>query len=349
MADKHSSSSRLGWTVGIIWLVVLVLGGAIFIVSQFPAIAAPASLNGGEAAGIFAVQEEAAPPTVTATRAPSATLPPSTPTFTVQPSETPLPSATLPEVISMITPVAFPSITPTPETLFEGPIVIGYSVQDRPIEVYRFGRGPDRYLIVAGIHGGYEINTIYLADQLIAYFTKKPDAVPTNATLYILRSLNPDGEAIPHSKDGRANANGVDLNRSFPVGWAETWDRDGCWDLLELNAGEYGGSEPETVALMAFVLEHPILAVVSYHAAAPGFYPAGEPADPDSVALAEYLSKVTGYPYPAYHTGCYMTGSMVDWTLTTGAAGVDVELSTHWDTEFAVNLNLVLALLRWKP
>ena len=203
--------------------------------------------------------------------------------------------------------------------------------------------------MVAGIHGGYEINTIELADELIAYFSRRPEVVPSDATLFIVRSLNPDGEQLAHKKEGRGNAHSVDLNRSFPVGWEPVWDRDGCWDLLELNAGQYPASEPETVALMAFVLENPVIAVVSYHSAAPGFYPAGEPLDPNSVALSKYLSNVTGYPYPAYYTGCYMTGSLVDWTLSTGAAGTDVELSTHWDTEFPLNLNLVLALLRWTP
>jgi predicted deacylase len=228
-------------------------------------------------------------------------------------------------------------------------MTIGHSVQGRPLEVWRFGRGPNQYLVIAGIHGGYELVTIELADELINYFSRKPDAVPTDATLYILRSMNPDGEALPDSKLGRANANGVDLNRSFPVEWQPDWDRDGCWDLMLLSAGEYPGSEPEAIAVMAFLLEHKITAVVSYHAAAPGFYPAGDPPDPDSVALSEYLSVASGYPYPAYYTGCYMTGSLVDWALTTGAAAVDVELATHWETEFPINLNLVLALLRWKP
>ena len=44
-----------------------------------------------------------------------------------------------------------------------------------------------------------------------------------------------------------------------------------------------------------------------------------------------------------------MTGSLVDWALTTGAAGVDVELTDHWETEFNINLTLVQALLRWEP
>jgi Zinc carboxypeptidase len=341
MSKASKRQSKLGWIVGGIWLVVALLAGGMLI------LLGGASQN--STPQVLAAVEDTQPATLqgtpTDTQAPVlADRPQATvelsPTPAMIPTRTPGPSPT---------PIVFPTIRPTNNALWEGPIVIGYSVQNRPLEVWRFGKGPSRYLVVAGIHGGYELNTIELADQLIAFFSKKPDAVPRDATLFILRSLNPDGEALPHKKEGRANANQVDLNRSFPVGWSPTWSRDGCWDLLELNAGAHPASEPETIALMAFVLENPVIAVISYHSAAPGFYPAGEPLDPNSIAMSKYLSKVTGYPYPAYKTGCYMTGSLVDWTLSTGAAGADVELSTHWDTEFDLNLNLVLALLRWTP
>ncbi len=342
MSKKSTGSRKLGWIVAVIWIAAAALAGGLLWMTQ-SSFAAPAARN--ELAAQVMPEITVLPtnthlPTASPTLVlPTATLPP-IPTATPAPTERPK---------AEITPIVFPTVVPTSDALWEGPITIGYSVEGRPLEVYRFGRGERAYLVIAGIHGGYEINTIQLADQLIGYFTRKPDAIPADATLYILRSMNPDGEALPHKKEGRSNANLVDLNRSFPVGWSDTWSRDGCWDLLELNAGAYPASEPETIALMAFVLEHPVIAVVSYHAAAPGFYPAGEPADPASVDLAEYLSASSGYPYPAFYTGCYMTGSLVDWTLSTGAAGVDVELSTHWDTEFNVNLPLVLSLLRWEP
>ena len=54
--------------------------------------------------------------------------------------------------------------TSTPFFLADGPRpgVIGLSVASRPIEVYSFGNGEREYLIVAGIHGGSEWNTIQL-------------------------------------------------------------------------------------------------------------------------------------------------------------------------------------------
>jgi hypothetical protein len=341
MANKVEKQDLIKGAVVGIWLGVILAGAALFIVlSQHNATAA--------------LLEDSQPsPDLTEVKTPEPSATPAPPASTpIQPTATPaLIPTDVPPTEVPVEPLVLPTMKPTSDALWEGPFEIGYSVQGRPIEMYRFGKGPDKYLVIGGIHGGYEINTIYLTERLITYFSKKPDAVPTNATLFILRSLNPDGEALPHKKEGRSNANLVDLNRSFPVGWSAQWDREGCWDLMELNAGKHPASEPETIALMAFVLENPVIAVVSYHAAAPGFYPAGEPWDENSKDLARHLSKATDYeyPFPPQYTNCYMTGSLVDWTLSTGAAGVDVELSTHWDTEFNLNLNLVLALLRWKP
>jgi len=77
-----------------------------------------------------------------------------------------------------------PTMRPTPD---EGESqVIGYSVEDRPLEVYRFGQGEHVLLIIAGIHGGYEWNTVALAYQLINYFRSEPEHIPEDITLYIL-------------------------------------------------------------------------------------------------------------------------------------------------------------------
>src|SRR5829696_4704340 len=74
--------------------------------------------------------------------------------------------------------------TSTPFVLARGPrpAVIGFSLAGRPIEAYTFGVGEREYLIVAGIHGGYEGNTIALANELITYINQYPDAVPTDTT-----------------------------------------------------------------------------------------------------------------------------------------------------------------------
>ena len=254
-----------------------------------------------------------------------------------------------PQSLSTHTPVPSITATATQLPLLEGPMVIGYSIEGRPLEVHRIGTGPLAFMVVAGIHGGYEVNTVQLADELISYFYQHPDQVPEGTRLYILRAMNMDGLYKPDDADGRANARQVDLNRNFPADWQVDWRRTGCWDYREINAGEMPASEPETIALMAFVLEHPLVALISYHSAAPGFYPSGSPPHADSAALAKHLAAASGYPYPARRTGCQMTGTLVDWVHANGTAAVDVELSNHWDTEFEANLKLVMALLQWRP
>jgi len=329
-------SSKFNWIVGGIWVGVVILGLAVIVLtSRFSPLPGLAKSKPTETVKSSAT---APLPRNPATVTPSP-LSPSLAESLVTPSLIPIDMLTpLPPYVKLITPVEF----------FEASIVIGYSIGGRPLEVYRFGSGPNAYLVIAGIHGGYEANTVALADELISFLSNRPELIPVDATLYILRSLNPDGLVLAYQKEGRPNMRGVDLNRNFPVDWRQTWPKRGCWDYLDLNSGEHEASEPETIALMAFVLEHPVVALVSYHAAAPGFYPAGDPPDPDSVLLARYLSQASGYPYPAVDVGCRMTGSLVDWVAATGAAAVDLELSNHWDTEFETNLKVVLALLHWR-
>jgi hypothetical protein len=241
--------------------------------------------------------------------------------------------------------------TPTPFVLTGGnrPLVIGFSVSGRPIEVYTFGNGPNRRMIVAGIHGGYEWNTIALADELITHINEHPEVIPNDSTLYILRNLNPDGDARDHGIDGRVNDHGVDLNRNFPTNWAADWDRDGCWNYGPTTGGTSPASEPETRALMTFLQSHRVQVLISYHSAALGIFPGGEPWEQKSIEFAEKLSAVTYYPFPPIDTGCKFTGTLADYAVSLGAVSVDMELATHKYTDFTRNLRALELLLEWNP
>lgn len=243
--------------------------------------------------------------------------------------------------------------TPTPFMLAYGPrpSVIGFSAAGRPIEAYTFGTGEKQYLIVAGIHGGYEGNTIALANELITYIVDHPDVIPSDATLYIIRDMNPDAEARSNDVEGRVNNNGVDLNRNFPSdNWTADWDRDGCWIFRPTTGGEYGGSEPETRTVMSFIGSHRIQAMISYHSAGLGVFPGGVPWKPASRRLAGALSKVTGYPYPPVDTGCVYTGTLADWAVENRVgAAVDMELNDHKNTDFERNLQALDVLLNFVP
>ena len=273
---------------------------------------------------------------------PTTLIPPSHTATTTpqQPTETPSPTNA--------PATAIPSLTPTATPPSESVQVIGTSVAGRPLVVHSFGCGAHERMIVAGIHGGYEWNTIALADQLIAHLRVHPEIVPPDVTLHILRSLNPDGEARGRDIYARANDNNVDLNRNWPSGWLVEWPPEGCWNaLLPLSGGTHAGSEPETQALMAFLESHAIEALVNYHSAALGIFPGGQPPDTASLNFAAALAQVSDYPYPPIDTGCLYSGQLIDWASDHGIAAIDLELTNHTDTDFARNLTILEVLLTW--
>ena len=246
-------------------------------------------------------------------------------------------------------------VTPTPPTIDIEIVnkyaqVIGFSVLGRPIEAFRFGYGERERLIVADIHGGYEWNTADLAYELIAYLDENPGVVPSDMTLYIIPSLNPDGYERSHDIYGRANANGVDLNHNFPYQWKEDWDRDGCWRYLPLTGGTHAASEPETIAFMGFVQSHQFEAIISYHSAAMGIFAGGLPPFAPSERLAKTLSRASRtYQYPPLQTGCEYSGNLTDWASNVRSIpAVDIELRNHRDTDFNINLRVLDAFLAWE-
>jgi hypothetical protein len=272
------------------------------------------------------------------------------PTWTWTPESAASPTATqlaIPPSATVGIPRAqVPSITPFS---WRWTFTIGYSVEKRPIIIYQFGAGQRERMIVAGIHGGDEWNTIDLADELIVYLQDHPEIIPSGTTLYILRSLNPDGEAKGHSPDGRVNHNGVDLNRNWSANWKADWNREGCWSERPTTGGAFPNSEPETQALANFLIGRRVEALISYHSAGLGIFPSGDPPNQESARLAEELSKVSSYIYPPADTGCEYTGTLPDWALMHGIVAVDLELPTASGTDFDTNLKILNYLLAWEP
>lgn len=118
-------------------------------------------------------------------------------------------------------------------------VVIGRSAEGRAIVAVRIGPADRarRVLVVGCIHGD-ERAGLAVTRRLLA------GAGRAGAALWVVPSLNPDGEA----RRTRQNARGVDLNRNFPSEWRP---------IGRLGDPEHSGpralSEPETRAAVALI------------------------------------------------------------------------------------------------
>ena len=114
-------------------------------------------------------------------------------------------------------------------------LLLGHSVEGRPIPVVRSGDGPRRVLVIGSLHGE-EPGGRAVVRALRARRT------PAGITLFTVRSGNPDGDA----RVTRTNARGVDLNRN----WAHRWAPG---PRGRFYPGPKPFSEPETRALRALI------------------------------------------------------------------------------------------------
>jgi len=110
-------------------------------------------------------------------------------------------------------------------------------------------------LFIGGIHGNEYGAAV--ANQLVAYLRAHRAAVPRGSEIDIVSCANPDGLAAHR----RTNADGVDINRNFPVGWSAQGARGGE------SAGVRPASEPETRAIMALLAGGHYCRVIALHSA----------------------------------------------------------------------------------
>jgi protein MpaA len=256
------------------------------------------------------------PPTTTAPTTSTSTTTTSTSTST---STTSTSTSTSTSTTSTTTTVAPPSPTipplPTIEPVdafafpYDVEVVIGRSVEDRPITVIRRGTtGGTRVLVVGAIHGNEDAGTA-IVDRLAA------DPVPEGVELWLVRSMNPDGQA---ARD-RQNANQVDLNRNFPHNW-DYLGTLGDWQY----AGTGPASEPETRAMVALGDSVRPDLILWYHQDLFRINPAS---GRDGDVRARYAA-IAGLPLVSVTGGTY-TGTASQWSRTVApeaGIGFTVEL-----------------------
>jgi LysM repeat protein/predicted deacylase len=248
-------------------------------------------------------------------------------------------------------------IEPAPEDA----TLIGRSAVCRlPILSYRFGTGKIPLILVGGIHGGYEWNTILLANELRQYLQENPREIPSSLTVYLIPNANPDGlyavtrrvgtfELSDLDEDtvpGRFNGRFVDLNRN----WECQWQPVAQWGNDPVSGGAAPFSEPETQALRNYFLEIDPAAVLFWHSAAVGVYPAGcDHVDRASKDLAEIFASSAAYQvhdsFPHYE----ISGDAGNWLASKGIPSITVELTTHESLDWERNLAGLQALMRYIP
>lgn len=227
-----------------------------------------------------------------------------------------------------------------------GDEVIGLSAGNHALVARRYGDGPRLLMLAGGMHGGYEQNTVALAERLAEYFAANPQAIPDGWSIVIIPAANPDGLLRGQNAEGRFNQHGVDLNRNWGCGWEPT----AVWRATPVSPGSAPFSEPETQALADFITRLQPEAVLFYHSKAGGVFAGDCPTGPDpidSAPMAAVYGEASGYSYGQDFSAYPVTGTAASWTAGQGIYSADVELETSNLAEFDRNLRGVLALLAW--
>lgn len=239
--------------------------------------------------------------------------------------------------------------------------VIGKSVQGRNIEAYAFGQGNNHLLFVGGIHGGYEWNSVLLAYKLIDYLNLNFKTLPSNLTVTVIPTANPDGifkvvgkngpfTALDVKSDlplgtGRFNNNNVDLNRNFNCNWQAT----STWRNNIVSAGTQVFSEPESQAIRDFVLRDKPVAAIFFHSQSNAVYASAcnNGILPKTLDIMNIYSKAADYPAVKTFDSYAVTGAVEDWLASINIPAITVELKTHETIEWDKNLAGIKALFNF--
>ena len=168
---------------------------------------------------------------------------------------------------------------------------IGTSVQGRDLTMLTLGNGRAEACIIAGIHAREGVSVSFLMrcieEYAAAYVSESGKMGGYNMknlldvyTLYIVPLSNPDGLEIVGGRaepevrvayekdqdisDYKGNANGVNLNKNFPLLWDKINTKCNK-PHAEKYKGPAAASEPETQALMALCEAHDFMWMTSIH------------------------------------------------------------------------------------
>ncbi len=257
---------------------VIVLSGLIFLAAvllfALPAlgVALPPALAGlvGQSEPTPTSRPEATPTSPTGdtpSPIPLTDTPEAAPTRTTSP--TPPPTLTPFPTPTRVTPT--PTATPPPTaTTSAGPerIILGQTTRGTPMEAVRFGNGPEAVIFIGGMAAGFAPSTVALAETAVEHFTRNPDNIPDNLTVFIVLSASPDAPVAPGNYSGRLNANGVDINRNWDCQWAADTRWQG--EVKRGSGGTAPFSEAESRMLRDLIEGENTVGVIFWQARADG-------------------------------------------------------------------------------
>jgi hypothetical protein len=226
-------------------------------------------------------------------------------------------------------------------------IIIGYSVQGKPIEAVKIGSGSTKIVFVGGIQSGIAPNTVTLGQELIDHYTLSIAEIPQGVTVIMVPNLNPDSSPTIGQLEGRYNANSVDLNRNWDCRWVS--DPVIRNERRENAGGTQPNSEPETQALARFLLEEQPVAVIFW--AGPDLtrpvFPGGCPfVKPETQMLANVYASASGYVEQVMEENI-IEGDASNWLDTQGIPSIFVLLPGPYTTDFERNLRGVRQVIQY--
>ncbi|MBX4215721.1 hypothetical protein KW797_02140, partial [Candidatus Parcubacteria bacterium] len=232
----------------------------------------------------------------------------------------------------------------------------------RKIESYTYGNAAERLLLVGGMQGGYEWNSVLLAYAFMDYLAAHPESIPANLSVTVIPSANPDGVYAVAGKEGRFsasevsadakvlaaarfNAHGVDLNRNFDCNWKPT----SKWKEKTVSAGTGPFSEPEAKAIRDVVIATKPRAVVFWHSQANAVYASecNGGVLPETLSVMGAYSLASGYAAIKSFDSYAVTGDAEGWLASLGIPAITVELKTHESVEWEKNLEGIKSLFEY--